>query len=150
MWPKVGVGGLILDGENRVLLVKRRFEPYSGRWSIPGGHVEFGERLEEALRRELREEVGLNVLNSRPYAVVELIVRGRERGVAFHYIIVDFLVTNYSGSLTVDVEELEGGAFFTIGEALKLDLSPSTRKLLEVLEREGSSSNVFHHITVVE
>ncbi|UIJ70546.1 NUDIX domain-containing protein [Aurantimonas sp. HBX-1] len=56
--PLLGVS-LCLSGEGRVLLVERGRDPYAGRLSLPGGGVDFGERLEEAARRELAEETGL-------------------------------------------------------------------------------------------
>ena len=51
--PIVGVGAVVLDGEARVLLVKRAHEPLKGEWSLPGGGVEIGETLEAAVVREI-------------------------------------------------------------------------------------------------
>ncbi len=64
--PRFGVtvGAVITDSRGRVLLLKHRFRPGSG-WGVPGGFLENGEHLDEALRRELREEVGLEVENVR-------------------------------------------------------------------------------------
>lgn len=56
----VTAGAVITDGRGRVLLLKHRFRPGTG-WGMPGGFMETGEQPEEALRRELREEVGLEV-----------------------------------------------------------------------------------------
>jgi len=56
----VTAGAVIIDEQGRVLLLKHRFRPGSG-WGIPGGFIEAGEQPEEALRRELREEIGLEV-----------------------------------------------------------------------------------------
>jgi len=58
--PVVGVGGVIVD-RGRTVLIRRGTEPLLGQWSIPGGTIEIGETLEEAVRRELREETGLEV-----------------------------------------------------------------------------------------
>ena len=60
LYPKVGVGGLLLR-EDRVLLVLRKRPPETGCWSLPGGRVEFLERVEDALVRELKEELGIDV-----------------------------------------------------------------------------------------
>jgi ADP-ribose pyrophosphatase YjhB (NUDIX family) len=57
----VGVGALILDGEGRVLLVKRRREPEAGHWGLPGGKVDFGERVAETCAREIYEELGVTI-----------------------------------------------------------------------------------------
>jgi 8-oxo-dGTP diphosphatase len=56
--PILGVSACIWRGE-RVLLVQRGRPPLQGLWSLPGGHVEFGERLKEAVHRELAEETGV-------------------------------------------------------------------------------------------
>ena len=58
--PIIGVGGIIFRDES-VLLVKRAQEPSKGQWSLPGGVVELGETLKEALMREIMEEVSINV-----------------------------------------------------------------------------------------
>ena len=58
--PVLGVGAMIFEGD-QVLLVERGNEPLKGWWSLPGGGVETGERLEAAMRREVREETGLEV-----------------------------------------------------------------------------------------
>ncbi|MFS0520052.1 NUDIX domain-containing protein [Nostoc sp. UIC 10607] len=60
-YPRVGVGGFIIDSENNILLQLRNKPPEAGYWSIPGGKVEFMEKLEDAITRELKEELGINV-----------------------------------------------------------------------------------------
>ena len=60
MYPKVGVGGIVLQ-DGKVLLLLRRNAPEAGSWSLPGGRVEFMEHLEDAVVRELREELGITV-----------------------------------------------------------------------------------------
>ena len=54
----VGVGAIVIDA-GRVLLLRRKKEPERGRWGIQGGTVEFGEIIEEAAKRELKEELGI-------------------------------------------------------------------------------------------
>ena len=60
--PKVAVGTIIRDDQNRVVLVKRAIEPGYGKWVFPGGYVDRGEKLEDAAVREAREECGLEVV----------------------------------------------------------------------------------------
>jgi 8-oxo-dGTP diphosphatase len=96
--PVVGVGAVVLD-RGRVLLVRRANEPLKGRWSLPGGAVDVGETLREAIRREVREETGLEV---EPGAMVEVLDRisgdpdGRTR---FHYVLIDFVCEPVGGTL---------------------------------------------------
>ena len=68
--PRVGCGAAIVrDGQ--LLLVKRLTPPEAGSWSLPGGKVEFGERLADAVVREIREEIGVEIAPERPLMVVE-------------------------------------------------------------------------------
>jgi len=57
--PSLTVDGVIIKN-NKILLVKRKNEPYKNRWVLPGGFVEYGEKVEEAVMREVNEETGLN------------------------------------------------------------------------------------------
>lgn len=93
--PIVGVGALVFRGES-VLLVKRGAEPLKGRWSIPGGKVEFGETLRAAVERETLEETGLQV---KAGALVEIFERIRRDSDAYHYVLMDYLCAIVGGEL---------------------------------------------------
>jgi 8-oxo-dGTP diphosphatase len=88
----------VIVQEGRVLLVQRGREPLKGRWSIPGGLIEIGEMLHEALVREVREETGLEV---EPIELVELLDRIHREGerVRYHYVIADYLCRVVGGML---------------------------------------------------
>ena len=95
--PLVGVGAVIVH-EGRVLLVQRGHEPLKGRWSIPGGLIEIGEMLHEAVVREVREETGLEI---EPVELVELLDSIHREGdrVRYHYVIADYLCRIVGGTL---------------------------------------------------
>src|SRR5688500_7742251 len=59
--PVIAVGAFLLDSKHRILLIRRAKEPSKGKLAIPGGFIDFDETAEEALRREIREEVNLTV-----------------------------------------------------------------------------------------
>jgi mutator protein MutT len=93
--PVVGVGAVILDG-SRVVLVKRAHEPLQGEWSLPGGAVELGETLEDALAREVVEETGLDVDVGPIVEVLDRVQRAPDGRIEFHYVIVDYLCRSRS------------------------------------------------------
>ena len=86
--PVVGVGGVVIRGGS-VLLIRRGREPLKGQWSIPGGLLELGEELAAGVRRELKEETGLEVEPLEALAVFDRIFREGSR-VRYHYVIVDY------------------------------------------------------------
>ena len=81
--PRVGVGcGAAVVADGRILVVRRRKAPEAGRWSLPGGKVEFHERLEDAVRREVLEETGLSIRLVRMLQVTQMIGEGGEHWVS--------------------------------------------------------------------
>ena len=72
MTPGLGCGAAILR-EGRLLLVKRLKAPEAGHWNLPGGKVDFGERLADAVKREIFEELGVGIALTRPLGLVEMI-----------------------------------------------------------------------------
>jgi 8-oxo-dGTP diphosphatase len=100
--PLVGVGGVVVDDQARVLLIKRGAEPMKGQWSLPGGLLELGETLVEGVIREVNEETGLTV---KPEAIVEVVDRiytysGDEKSqVRYHYVVVDYWCRLIGGDL---------------------------------------------------
>jgi mutator protein MutT len=96
--PFVGVGAVIVD-QRRVVLIKRRFEPLAGQWSLPGGAVDVGETLTECVAREMQEETGLVVEVGPVIEVFDRIIRDGDGRVQFHYVLVDYLCRPVGGTL---------------------------------------------------
>ena len=96
--PFVGVGGVIVD-QGRVVLIKRRFEPLAGQWSLPGGTLEIGESLEAGVAREMREETGLEVAVGPVVDVFDRILLDTDGRVRYHFVLIDYLCRPIGGSL---------------------------------------------------
>ncbi|HET9924363.1 MAG TPA: NUDIX hydrolase [Methylomirabilota bacterium] len=104
--PRVGVGAVILDGD-RVLLVKRGQPPSQGKWSIPGGLIHLGERIEDAVRREVLEECGVRVRLLGLCGVIDRVrlapgdvvpPGGPPARVHYHYVIIDYAAAIEAGT----------------------------------------------------
>ncbi len=96
--PLVGVGAVIVE-ENCVLLIRRGQPPLLGEWSLPGGVLECGETLREAVAREAREETGLLVETGEMLGVYERVIRDDAGRVRYHYVLLDFLCRPLGGDL---------------------------------------------------
>jgi 8-oxo-dGTP diphosphatase len=97
--PIVGVGAVIIE-DGKVVLVKRKYEPLAGQWSLPGGRLELGETLEAGLAREMVEETGLVVEVGPVVDVFDRILLDPERRVRYHYVLIDYLCRPVAGALT--------------------------------------------------
>ena len=87
--PYVGIGAVIVH-EGRVVLVKRRFEPLAGQWSIPGGAVEAGETLEACITREMAEDTGFLVQVGPVVEVLDRITRDEDGRILYHFVLIDY------------------------------------------------------------
>jgi 8-oxo-dGTP diphosphatase len=103
--PRVGVGAVVLDGE-RVLLARRGRPPGQGKWSIPGGLVHLGERIEDAVVREIEEESGLRVRVLGFCGVIDRVVREQD-AVRYHYVIIDYVAESVGGRLQAGSDAAE-------------------------------------------
>jgi 8-oxo-dGTP diphosphatase len=105
-WPMVGVGAIIFRGDH-VLLVQRGKEPSYGKWSVPGGLVEVGESLREAVMREVQEEVGLTVTVCDLVVALDRVIRDQAGRIEYHYILLDFLCECNGGEPSPDSDALD-------------------------------------------
>jgi len=127
--PVVAVAAAVISGKG-LLLVRRASEPGRGKWSLPGGVVRLGERLREAVVREVLEETGLLVEVLDVLDVVEVIRRDEEGRVRYHYVIVDYVARPISGQLRPATDALDA-RWVGIDEALSMDITRPLRRLLE-------------------
>jgi ADP-ribose pyrophosphatase YjhB (NUDIX family) len=141
--PIVGVGAAVLVRPDQaaalgwheplngigVVLVKRRFEPLAGQWSLPGGAVEVGETLTMAIAREILEETGLVVDVGPSLEVFDRIVHDADDRVEYHFVLIDYVCRAAGGRLMAgsDVAEV------AVAEAGDLDSFALTDKALDVI-----------------
>ncbi len=101
-YPVLTVDGIILKG-SKILLVRRAITPFSGCWVIPGGHVEYGERVEEALKREMKEELGLTVKIKKLFGVYS----DPKRDPRYHTVSIVYLCQKTKGKINLNHEASE-------------------------------------------
>ena len=88
--PVVGVGAVVVrDGQ--ALIIKRAHEPRKGEWSLPGGLLELGESLQDAVRREIKEETSLDIAVGPVIETFDRVHRDEDGKVRYHFVIVDFV-----------------------------------------------------------
>jgi 8-oxo-dGTP diphosphatase len=129
--PLIGVGTVTIKN-GRILLVRRAFDPGAGKWSIPGGLVEVGEKLSEAASRETEEETGVKIEVLELINVFDMVDRDDEGKVKYHYVLVDFLSKAVGGRECVS-DEVTEIKWVTFDEAKTMDLTRTARKALEEL-----------------
>ena len=128
--PIVGVGAVIVD-EGKVVLIRRRYEPLAGQWSLPGGAVDIGETLEAGVAREMKEETGLDVEVGPVIEVFDRIIKDEDERVRYHYVLVDYLCWPIGGTLQAgsDVDDA------VLVEPSELEPYALTKKATAVIER---------------
>ena len=134
--PVVGVGAVVVR-DGKALIVKRAHDPRKGEWSLPGGRVELGESLEDATRREIKEETGLDVDVGPLVEVFDRVHRLDDR-IRYHFVIVDYLCVPCPGEACAG-DDAEAVAWVTSGELDAYGVNPHAaaviRKGLEMAAR---------------
>ena len=105
--PETAVGAVIIRGE-QILLVRRGRGPAVGHWSVPGGRIEFGETMRDAVEREVAEETGLRVVCGPYLGHVERI------GTDYHFIIHDFLAEPLDNAAPVAGDDASEARWFSL------------------------------------
>ena len=118
---------MILYKSGEILLVKS-FK-WKDFWTVPGGHIEVGETAENAVKREIKEEVGLDISSARLLLIQEAIYP-KNFNLHKHFIFLDYLCLSKSKEVELDNREIQEYVWMTPEEALKVNLEEFTRNLL--------------------
>lgn len=105
--PILAVGAVIRNDAGAVLLVRRGRPPRQGEWSIPGGKVEWGETVRDALLREIREETGLTIELIGLIEIVDSFLNDADGKLERHHVLLDYAARVVSGTLEAGDDALE-------------------------------------------
>lgn len=127
--PIAGVAAVVFR-DDMVLLTRRGNPPGRGNWALPGGVVELGESVRDAVVREVREECGLIVRPEKVLTVFDSITRDDAGRVRFHYVLIEFLCTIQSGLLSTGTDSLES-KWIRLAELEDLSMNPGTLSFIK-------------------
>jgi len=126
--PMVAVHALVFK-EGRMLLTKRSKEPSKGKWSLPGGRIELGETVYEAVKREVFEECSVEIEIERIIDVADSIISDEEGRIRYHFVLIYLLARYKAGDIKAQ-SDAEDVGWFTPAEIAELDMHPRLRAVL--------------------
>jgi nucleoside triphosphatase len=126
--PKIAVGALVFNKEGKLFLGKCDSK-WDGKWIVPGGHVEWGETIHDAMVRELKEETDLDATSCEYFWLQECIFP-KEFHKEMHFIFPCFICKVDSTDVTLN-DEFDGHTWVTLDEALNMDVNASSKKFIK-------------------
>lgn len=135
---KPTVSAIILNDKQEILLTKRNFDPDKNTWEMPGGFIDKNETAEEAVKREIKEELGINIFN--PKYIFSLTCSYEVKDVSYEVLVLYFFC-GYSGRFKLNEENLEY-KFFDLNNLTVPFHKPHGRALkifINNIKKQGSS-----------
>ena len=126
-YPEPTVGALILNNEKQILLTKSHKQ--KNRYTIPGGHVELGETIEKALKREVKEEVGLDIKPVR-FLITQEAIFSEEFHKPKHFIFIDYLCETLTTDVKVDEDEIQEFIWVEPEKALEMNVDTFAKRTI--------------------
>lgn len=134
--PLIGVG-IMLVRDEQLLLIKRKYNPDKKYWSIPGGHLDLGEKVQQAAEREGFEETGFKVKVTKLAGIIDKIMYDNNDKIEYHYVLINYFVEQVEGDLSqppkASSDALEA-KFVPFKELKQYKLTDSLIELLEQLD----------------
>jgi 8-oxo-dGTP diphosphatase len=135
--PHIGVGGLLLY-RNKILLIKRKYDPGANLWSIPGGHLKLGEKCKEGAEREFLEETTIKTVAGDLAGLVDTIILDDQKKLKYHYVLINYYMEivdeRFSNDKEIPQLEAQSDAadikFVRIEEIPDYEITKSLRTLL--------------------
>ncbi|MBI3913501.1 MAG: NUDIX hydrolase [Chloroflexi bacterium] len=131
--PIPGIGVIVFDGD-AVLLIQRGKPPRIGAWALPGGAIELGETIQDAARREIREECGIEINPREVVDAVDIFWRDEEQLLQYHYVIVE-LAADYAGGDLRAASDVMAARWLTPAEMPEYDLTADTLRVIAKARR---------------
>lgn len=139
-FPEPTVGALIFNPKKKILLIKSH--KWEGKYMIPGGHIELGEKIEDTLKREIKEETGLDIYDIQFICVQEFIFDD-QFWKKKHFIFLDYACKTNSSAVSLNAEGQEY-VWVTLNEVLKLPIDSYTRHAIEEYIKKSPKKNHGH------
>ena len=138
----VAVGAFIFNKKGEVLLIRREHDPYKGYWTIPGGRVNYGETLEDALKREMMEETGLEIEIIDLVCAISLITKDETGNIKNHYVLIDYIVLAKDDKLKIapDIPEAD---WYPLDQLPRLHMPNFTCEVFETVEKRIATMDIF-------
>jgi nucleoside triphosphatase len=131
-FPEPTVGALVSNSKGKIFLMKSN--KWNGLFVLPGGHIELGETMEQALKREVKEETNLDIFGIKFLCIHEFIFEKtfwKKR----HFLFLDFVCKTDSNNVKLNLEAQEY-TWATIAEAMRLPLELYTKKAIEEYKKQ--------------
>ena len=133
--PITGASVLVYN-KDKFLLIKRGKDPYLGHWSLPGGSQEFGETLEEAAIRELKEETDLTATNMKFAKIRDRITYDEGGALKYHFVLATFVTNAFTGQAKA-LDDAADIGWFSLEEMKTMLTTPDTPEfIMEIMKDE--------------
>jgi len=139
-YPEATVGALVFNNKGEVLLL--RTHKWTGKYALPGGHIEFGETMIDAVKREVKEETNLDIYDIKFFEATDCITPENYYKKKKHFIFLDFIAKTDFNSVKLN-DEAESFIWAKPKKALSLPLEPYTEELIKKYIKDKPSNNRF-------